>query len=76
MQLSPAEYVIHVFGGISATARAIGRSKMAVSYWKTQSKGRVPGPSQALVLAAARKKKLDITPEDLIRGRRIDARKK
>lgn len=71
MQLSPAEYVVHVFGGVSCTARAIGRTPQAVTLWRTQAGGRVPGTAQKLILLAARKRKLDITPNDLIVGRRV-----
>ena len=74
--MSPAEYVIYVFGGVRKTARAIGRSPTTVSKWpkpnnKKGSDGRVPGTAQAIVLEIAKKMKLDIKPEDLLYGRKV-----
>lgn len=74
MKYSPAGYVIHVFGGVRATGRAIGRSGTAVCKWTKPIKdkgtsGRIPGKCQAKILAVASKLNLDITPEDLIYGR-------
>jgi hypothetical protein len=69
--MTPAAYVISVFGGVRATGRAIGRTPECVSRWIHKMDGRVPGPSQRLVLEVARKQKLDITPNDLIYGRPV-----
>lgn len=79
--LSPADYVIHIFGGVRATARAIGRSATSVSNWRRTKashgcNGDVPSAAQRLILSVAKKKNLDITPDDLIFGRRIERRKK
>lgn len=72
--LSPAEYVIKTFGGVRATARAIGRDKSSVSVWRASKDkkgtgGLIPHKAQALILKVAREKNLDITAEDLIVGR-------
>lgn len=76
MKLSPALYVIHIFGGVRATAKAIGRHHGTVIFWKKPkskggSDGRVPGCAQRLILAVAKRRRLDITPEDLIFGREV-----
>jgi len=72
--MSPVDYVIKVFGGVRATARAIGRSPTAVSKWRQPtdrggSGGRVPNKAQPVVLQKAKELGLDITGEDLILGR-------
>lgn len=72
--LSPADYVIKAFGGVRATARAIGRDKSSVSVWrqprsKKGTGGLIPHKAQPLVLRAAQDRGLDITPNDLIIGR-------
>jgi len=80
MQLSPAEYVIHVFKGVRPAARAIGRCPASVSRWKEpKSKrgldGNVPHAVQRKILELAKAFDLDITPDDLIHGRRISKKK-
>lgn len=79
--LSPAEYVIHTFGGVRATARAIGRSAQAVSLWRAKKSrggtgGRIPGKAQLLILAYAHQNSIDITSKDFVDGRRIHIPKK
>lgn len=74
--LSPAQYVIHVFGGVRKTARMIGRNPGAICHWKQPRKkggcgGDVPGAAQRIILLVAKKHSLDITPGDLVYGRRI-----
>lgn len=72
--LTPAEYVIQTFGGVRATARAIGRDKSSVSVWRRAKTrkgtgGLIPHKAQPLILQAAKERGLDITPTDLIVGR-------
>lgn len=67
IQMSPAEYVIQVFGGVRATGRAIGRDATSVFLWK--GNGRIPTANLRKILKVAKLKKLDITAEDLILGR-------
>lgn len=81
MKLSPAEYAIYVFGGVTSLANAIGRSKGAVSKWKADKEspsrgcgGSIPGEAQKLILTAAKKRRLDLDPQDLIMGRSIPKR--
>lgn len=70
MHLSPAEYVIHVFGGVRATARALNRTPPTISKWHKQN-GHVPTSIQKLILDKASELGLDITPDDLIYGRSL-----
>lgn len=69
MHLNPAEYVIRIFKGVRATARAAGRSATAVSKWRKA--GRVPVQACKAVLKAAKKIKADLTAHDLIYGRKV-----
>ena len=75
VKLLPADYVIHVFQGVRSTARAIGLVPSAISRWRHDYGGRVPGRSQLLILEAAKKSNLDITPHDIIYGRVITKKK-
>jgi hypothetical protein len=75
MYYNPAQYVIFIFGGVRAAARALGRHPGAICNWKKARDrggcgGDVPGPAQKIILTAAKEKGLDITPNDLIFGRR------
>lgn len=76
--LSPAAYAIQVFGGVRATARAIGRTPSSVSKWPKPKNvdrqgcdGRIPGKVLPLMIEQARKLGLDLTPSDLINGRTV-----
>jgi len=75
--LSPAEYVIRVFGGVRKTARAVGRSPASVSKWRAKKKnngsgGRIPTAAAERILSIAKETGLDITPFDLLCGRKVD----
>jgi hypothetical protein len=76
MHLSPAQYVVRVFGGVRKAARAIGRAPGAVSAWKAPKPhgcdGRVPASAMKCILRAAQAQGLDITERDLIHGRKIE----
>lgn len=79
--LSPAEYVIHVLGGTAEVGRVLGRTRQAVSLWKTKKTrggtgGRIPPKCQVLLLDYAYKNAVDIRPEDFTFGRRVDIPKK
>ena len=69
-KLSPAEYVIHIFGGTRKVARILNLTYAAIWNWK-KNDGIVPGKVQRLLLDAAHKDHLDLTPNDLIYGRKI-----
>ena len=73
-RIKPADYVIEIFGGVKKTAKILGRSRRAVYLWRQPRNkggcdGFLPGPIQYKILRIAKKKKLDITPDDLIYGR-------
>ncbi len=78
MKMSPAEYVIDLFGGVRALSRIIGKSPSAISNWRknrrihSNGKGCIPSSSHLVILKEARRHKLDITPDDLIYGRTVD----
>lgn len=71
MKLSPAEYVIMIFGGVRATAREIGYSPSAISKWRHQGKGNIPNSVKLLIYNIAQNKGYDITAEDLLIGRDV-----
>ena len=73
---SPAQYVIHIFGGVRATARAISRTPGAIGFWKRDRNkggfgGDIPGSMHKKILVIAKQSGLDLTPDDLIYGRKI-----
>jgi hypothetical protein len=47
MENNSAKYAVSLFGSVSATARAIGLTRQAVSAWKRT--GRVPSKYVALI---------------------------
>lgn len=74
--VSPAEYVIHVFGGVVKTARALGRAPSSISEWQPKtiggrSSGLVPSSIQKKVLQIAKRKNLPITEIELVFGGKI-----
>lgn len=71
-KLSPAEYVIKVFGGVRKTAAALGYVPSAISKWRWQGGGNIPTVAQELIYDIAREQGLDITAEDLIKGREVE----
>lgn len=73
MKMNPAKYVIYMFGGVRKTARALHRDPTGVSRW--QRTGNVPVLAQRKILDIAGKSGLDITPIDLIFGRKIIKKK-
>lgn len=72
---TPADVVIEAFGGVHPTSRAIGVSASWVCRWRKAKDeygtgGEVPGNHHKEVLAAAERLGVQITPYDLIYGRR------
>jgi hypothetical protein len=72
--MTPAEYVIKIFGGVRAAAKAIGRDPSTVCSWKRPKSrkgcdGDVPGNLHRRILLIASQRDLDLTSEDLIFGR-------
>lgn len=77
MKTTPAEYVVYIFKGTRALARALKYSPSAISRWKRSCEdggcsGNIPTAAQRKILELARKNKLDITPNDLMFGRKIN----
>lgn len=70
-QVSPAEYVIHAFGGVVKTAQALDRAPSSISEWKSRD-GSVPTALQKKILTIAKKKNLPITEYELIFGGKIE----
>ncbi len=80
MKKSPADYVIHIFGGVRPLARLIDRHPSSVAAWKRPADKRggggiVPVRLHADLLKLAVKKKLDLNAEDLIFGRKMTQQK-
>lgn len=69
--MSPAAYVIKVFGGVRPLARLLTNyAPSQVSRWRS-GKGLVPSEAQKRLLALAAERELDLTAEDLVRGREL-----
>lgn len=69
--MTPADKVIEAFGGVRATARALGINSSSVSRWRMPADkrgldGRVPSIHQATILRLAKQSGLNITAADLI----------
>jgi transposase-like protein len=76
MKLTPADYVIKIFGGVRATARTLNRTPSTISKWrhyqsKYAPKGTLPSNAIPQILKKAQELQLDITAEDLIEGREV-----
>lgn len=80
MQTTPTEYVIMVFKGVRSLGRALKCNPSTISRWKKSVEeggcgGNIPSGAQRKILELARKNKLDITPNDLMLGRKIRTKK-
>lgn len=75
MYLTPAHYIVHVFGGVRKAAREINRAPSGISRWISRDNGRIPSEAMSNIMEAARRLKLDVTSDDLLKGRKIDPRK-
>lgn len=64
---NPAEVVIAEFGGVRATARAVGIDHAQVCRWR--KKGLITATHHATIIAAAKKNGRKITANDLVHGR-------
>jgi hypothetical protein len=66
--LNPAQLVIEKFGGLSATARAVGNgtTRQIVKGW--EKRGVIPTKRQPQVLEAAQRESIELSPADLIGG--------
>lgn len=69
--MTPADKVIDAFGGVRATARALGLNSSSVSRWRMSKEergldGRVPSIHQSVILRIAREQGLPLCAADLI----------
>ena len=76
MNLTPADYVIHSFGGVRQTARMLNVAPSTVSRWSSREnkfgqQGTVPSKWHNIILRHAKRLKLDLTEVNLIKGKRI-----
>lgn len=62
--MSQADKIIDAFGGLTATANAVGVSRQLVYYWKKS--GAVPARYYRAILDASKKKKAGLKASDLI----------
>lgn len=67
IRINPGAVVVAAFGGVKATARALGTEHAKVSRW--QSSGRIPSWWQERILRAAWERGVDLTAHDLVVGR-------
>lgn len=77
VRLTPAQYVIGVFGSVHKTAKALKIRAPSVSKWYSPRRaddlnGFIPLRSCIKILRLAGERDLDITPNDLFYGRKID----
>ena len=71
--MSPAEYVIQIFGGIRPLARVLGIAPSNIICWKKPNTicpdgGNIPARYHRALLAEAHNRNLALTPEQLIYG--------
>lgn len=72
MKLTPTEYVIRQFGSIANLARFLESTVQGVGRWRRDREGRIPDTYHIRILDHAKRKGLDLTPEDLIYGREVE----
>lgn len=65
--LNPAEVVIKAFGGLRATARAMGLTPPSICYWRRN--GIIPGRQMTRVLKIAAEKGIKLAHRDVVEGR-------
>lgn len=73
--MKPAQYIIKIFGGIRPTAKALSKAPSTIHGWITPKTrggtgGKIPGKNHQLILKIAKRRGLDITPADIIFGRK------
>lgn len=65
--MTPSQFVISSLGGVTKTAKLVGLHPSSVCRWNRL--GRVPHRHHLKILQVAKRRRLDITERDLIRGR-------
>lgn len=69
--LTPSKLVILLFGGVRPLARLLNKTQSSVSKWQNSDAGDVPGKCHRQILELAKKRGVELTPEDLVYGRVI-----
>lgn len=67
---NPVDVVIAEFGTMTEVARVVNRNIGAVSKWRRR--GLIPNEVQAAILDAAKARGINVSAEDLIRGRTLE----
>lgn len=70
MNITPAEYVIQLMGGVRPAARKLKYSPSAVSRWRTMG-GEIPTKARKRILKYAEKHGLAISPIELEYGKTV-----
>jgi len=73
-KITPARYIVEIFGGPTKTARALDLTVSGVNQWhhrknKFVGSGIIPAQHFPLILKRAKELDLDITINDLVYGR-------
>ena len=63
----PADYVIALFGGVRATAKALRMAPSSVSVWKHRD-GKVPASRFAQIITVAAQQHQTVTLDQLVNG--------
>lgn len=66
----PIQHVIEIIGGVRKTAKKLNLRPSTIRGWRDRET--LPSKHQLKILEIADIEGLDITPEDLIKGRRIE----
>jgi hypothetical protein len=71
VHLTPSKLAILLFGGVSILAKQLEISKVTVSSWQTRGDGGIPRQHHLKIIEVAKRKKIELSPEDLVFGRDI-----
>ena len=68
--MNPAQTVVHLFGGRQKVAHALGIDPVSVWRWLDRDDGLIPSHHHKPLLAAAKERKIKLTPSHLVLGRK------
>jgi hypothetical protein len=66
--LTPAEYVIEAFGGLTAASKALGVFPSGLVNWRKRNNGMIPGHNWRHILKVAGKMGVTVTVFQLMYG--------
>ena len=69
--LTPSKLVILLFGGVRPLARLLDKRPSTISQWQVTEDGGIPRKAQLKILELAKKKGIELTPDDLMLGRTL-----